>query len=140
MEILGHVVSDEEVRTEERKIRAIANAQRPKSKKELRSFFGMASYYRRGLQGFAHIASPLYGLVSPVKRLGWNGAAEEAFVTLKNAMKTPPVLLLRDIEKPFIVHTDTSKAAVRAVFVQKDEDGREHLTQFASRTKEVERK
>ena len=104
------------------KVEKLRNAGRPRDKKELRSFLGIASYYRRFIKGFAKIASPLTEKTSEKFEFEWTEEMQKAFEMLKEALTTAPVLVYPDYQKPFIVSTDASSIAVGAVLSQRDKD------------------
>lgn len=107
-----------------------------------RSFghFGVVSYYRRFVRGFAHVAPPLHQFTGHQAEFKWDSEAGKASVTLKNAVTKTPVLVLPDMSNSFVVYAEASKHAVGAVLTQKDEEGKEHPTQLASRTLQVAEK
>jgi len=134
IELLGHLVSAEGVKVDPKKIEKIQKIPVPTTVTEVRSFLGLAGYYRRFIYNFAGIAKPLHAATSVKKKFAWNEEMDESFRGLKKAMTSPPVLAYLDFEKPFIVETDASKVGVSAVLTQKGERGEVHPVQFTSRT------
>ena len=145
---LGHVVSDKGIGTDPAKIEAILNWPVPKSASDVRSFLGLASYYRRFVKNFAKIAKPLNELYAQVhkrhqhdhkkgekKPLGdlWTPECQEAFFSLKMALTTPPVLGYADYTKEFVVEVDASLQGLGAVLSQKKE-GKTVVIAYASRS------
>ena len=100
---LGFVVSEKGVEADQQKVRAIQRWIRPSNAFEVRSFLGLASYYRRFIHGFARIASPLYQLTKDGVAFKWDAECERAFQALKNALTSAPVLAYPDFSKPFIL-------------------------------------
>ena len=134
VELLGHYVDKDGVHTDDVKVERIKNALPPRTRKELRSFLGLASYYRRFIRGFARIALPLTEKTSNNVDFTWTEEMQKSFGTLKEALCTAPVLVYPDYDKPFIVSTDASSRAVGAVLSQLDDEKREHPIHYASRT------
>ena len=129
---LGHVVGASGVKVDPRKTQAIADWPRPRTVKEVRSFLGLANYFRRFVQGFSKMVSPLYALTRIGCSWDWTEACELAFTSVKAALTHPPVLATPDFSKPFTVVTDASGSAtdgaLGAVLLQ---DG--HPVAFESR-------
>ena len=144
---LGYTVSAGGIATDEDKIKAVKQWPTPYTLKDLRSFLGFASYYRRFVPGFAKIAGPLHALVGQVheatkhkrwgKRAdlgaGWTTECDGAFQDLKTALTTSPVLGYADYRQPFIVETDASLRGLGAVLSQMQE-GQQRVIAYASRT------
>lgn len=91
IEYLGFEVSGEGVHTSPEKIKAVIEWPTPSSVKDVRSFLGLASYYRKFIRGFSEIARPLTDLTKKGKKWCWNEATENAFVRLKTALVSAPV-------------------------------------------------
>ena len=125
VQLLGHVIDECGVHTDEYKLHKIRDAQPPGDARELRSFLGLASHYRRFIKESAKIASPLSEKTLTKVDFGWTSEMQEAFETLKQALITAPVLAYLDFTKPFIVATDALNRPIRAVLSQKDENGRD---------------
>ena len=151
VEFLGFTVSEDGIHTSKAKIQAVNDWPAPKTLKELRSFLGFASYYRRFVEGFAKIAKPLHNIVSHMyqqdkkkttkrnsKHLSitdkWTAECQTAFNALKTALTQAPVLGYADFEKPFILEIDASFEGLGAVLSQKQEDGKIRPVAYASRS------
>ena len=89
---LGHIVSNDGVHTDPSKIEALRNMTTPRDITALRSFLGLAGYYRRFVRGYAQIAEPLIRLTSPKVPFAWDLACQAAFETLREALMSAPIL------------------------------------------------
>ncbi|KAG6520213.1 hypothetical protein ZIOFF_017251 [Zingiber officinale] len=125
---LGHLVSKCKVRMDPKKVLAIVEWQTPSTIPELRSFLGLANYYRKFIAGYSKKAAPLTDLLKKNMRWDWSDACKEAFEKLKAAIASEPVLRLPDFELPFEIHTDASDRAIGGVLVQEG-----HPVAFESR-------
>ncbi|KAI3769532.1 hypothetical protein L6452_00638 [Arctium lappa] len=94
VQFLGHVVSREGVKVDPAKIEAMMNWKPPKSPSEIRSFLGLAGYYRRFIQDFSKIASALTALTRKNVKFVWTGSQEKAFRTLQKKLCETPILSL----------------------------------------------
>ncbi|MCF8704065.1 hypothetical protein L3055_11050, partial [Corynebacterium sp. MC-02] len=115
---LGHTISQGQLRMDETKVRAIIQWEAPAKVPELRSFLGLANYYRRFVNGYSRIAAPLTELLKKDKPWAWTPDCQDAFENLKAAMSKEPVLALPDFSRPFEVHTDASDFAIGGVLMQ----------------------
>ncbi|KAK8994845.1 hypothetical protein V6N11_045914 [Hibiscus sabdariffa] len=115
---LGHIVGGGKIRMDHNKIRAIVEWEPPTKVTELRSFLGLANYYRRFVEGYSKIATPLTELLKKDKTWNWSPECEKAFEKLKRVMVSEPVLALPDYTKPFEIHTDASDFAIGGVLMQ----------------------
>jgi len=115
---LGHIVSSEGVATDPTKIESIKNWPRPANVKDLRSFLGMAGYYRRFVAQFGIISKPLTNLLRKGTLYVWTPETETAFQALKKALISAPVLALPNFSIPFVVETDASNKGIGAVLQQ----------------------
>ena len=125
LKYLGHVVDRFGLRVDPVKVSAITAFPTPKTKKEVRRFLGMSSWYRRFIEGFATIAAPLNSLTSTKKgspKFAWTSAAEDAFCKLKAAISSAPVLACPDFSQPFQVYTDASAYGTGGVLTQGEGD------------------
>ena len=89
---LGHILSAQGVEPDPGKIRCVADWPVPTCPKELKQFLGLALYYRRFVEGFAQLASPLYALTDK-REWKWSDSCCDAFMELKKRLMTSPVLL-----------------------------------------------
>ena len=131
-EFLGHVVSARGVATNPAKVAAVQEWPTPENVGELRSFLGLASYYRRFVKDFATLASPLHRLTDKDRPFVWDTSCTTAFQQLKTALTEAPVLAYPVPQQPFIVDTDASNVGVGAVLSQV-EAGSERVVAYFSR-------
>jgi hypothetical protein len=86
----------------------------------VRSFLGLADYYRRFILNFSKIAKLITELLKMGNKYVWSDACDEAFQTSKKLLTTSPVLAQPDITKPFDVYCDASDTDLGGVLMQKD--------------------
>ena len=130
---LGHIVSGDGVSTDPRKIEAVRDWPHPRTAKEVRSFLGLCSYYRRFIRGFAGFARPLHKLTEEGREFTWSSDCEDAFTSMKAALTTTPVLAFPTPSDPFVLDTDASNTGTGAVLSQV-QDGQEKVIAYHSRT------
>ena len=118
IEFCGHVVGKYGVRTAKDKVESILSFPQPDNVSALRSFLGLANYYRRYVKDYATIATPLHELTKITKEWTWDTLERRAFKELQVALSTAPTLILPDPTKPFVVTTDASGYALGAVLSQ----------------------
>jgi hypothetical protein len=136
-EYLRHVVSEKGIHVNPEKIGAVRDWPVPQNKKEVRSFLGTASYYRRFVDRFATIASPLHQVASPRSEWEWTAEHQRAFEELKVALSTAPVLAFPVPNAPYILDTDASLTGVGAVLSQ-EVDGKEMVLGYYSESLSME--
>ncbi|GFT22371.1 retrovirus-related Pol polyprotein from transposon 17.6 [Trichonephila clavipes] len=88
---LGHIISAEGVRTDPEKVSAVKNWKRPENLRELRSFLGLCTYYRKFVKGFSNIARPLHKLTESKQKFQWTKECEDSFLQLKKALTSSPI-------------------------------------------------
>ena len=115
---LGHYISEGRVRMDPKKIQAIVEWPTPKKVTELRSFLGLANYYRKFIKGFSKKCACLTDLLKKDRQWDWSQECREAFEKLKAVVTSDPILRLPDFDLPFEVQTDASDFAIGGVLVQ----------------------
>ena len=106
VEYLGYIVSEKGIAADPRKVEAVQTFPVPNKLKCLRSFLGLASYYRRFIQNFSIIANPLYALTRKDAVFDWSPACQEAFDRLKMVLTNAPLLAFPDFNRDFLLETD----------------------------------
>ena len=134
VQYLGHIVSAEGIKCDPEKIETVKDWPIPKSVTQVRSFLGLASYYRKFIDNFAEIAHPLTSLTRKRAKFCWSTACQQSFETLKECLISAPVLAypLRDAGE-FVLDTDASNHGMGAVLSQV-QNGQEKVIAYASRT------
>ena len=105
---LGHVISAEGVSVDPQKIEAVVNWKPPKNVSEVRSFLGLAGFYRKFVEGFSKIAAPLTKLTRKDVKYDWVDACQKSFDELKGRLTSAPVLALPNGRDGFVVYSDAS--------------------------------
>jgi hypothetical protein len=106
---LGHILTAEGIEVDPSKVEAVSKWKQPTSISEVRSFLGMAEYYRRFIKGFSSIARPMTELLKKDNKFVWTLKCEESFQIIKKKLTTAPVLTLPDIHQDFVVFCDASR-------------------------------
>jgi hypothetical protein len=115
---LGHVISSEGNVADPSKVRDILEWEPPKYVHQVRSFLGLAGYYRKFIPNFSKISKPITELLKKGTKYVWSKKCDEAFQTLKKLLTTLPVLAQPDIAKPFDVYYDASGTGLGCVLMQ----------------------
>ena len=125
---LGHIISAEGISMDPQKIEAIVNWQPPTNVTEIRSFLGLAGYYRKFVEGFSKIATPLTRLIRKQEKFIWLDACQHSFHELKHRLTSAPVLTLPSGSEGFVVYCDASRQGLGCVLMQ-----HERVIAYASR-------
>ena len=116
---LGFVISREGLKMDLEKVQAIRNWPTPRSVFEVRSFHGLASFYRKFIKGFSQVCAPILETIREVNQpFQWTEVADRNFNLLKRKITEKPILALPKFEKVFQVETDASGEAIGAVLSQ----------------------
>jgi hypothetical protein len=105
---LGHVVTEQGIEVNPAKIEAIANWPQPNTVTQVRSFLGLAGFYRCFVKDFGSIAAPLNEITKKDVPIVWGDAQQEAFMILKDKLTHAPLLQLSDLTKTFELECDAS--------------------------------
>ena len=132
VEFLGHVVDGLGVSLSEARKQGLRDLRTPSSAVQLKSFLGLASYFRTFVKNFATIAKPLHQLCSDKVKFAWTPGAQTAFEELKAAIVEAPVLLHVDYALPLILRTDASNSGVGGMLLQRI-NGKEMPVSFVSK-------
>ena len=135
---LGHVVSSDRIKTDPGKVEAVKTWPLALNVKELQSFLGLASYYRKFILGFSVIAEPLYQLCRKNVPFNWKQEQQSAFEELKDRLVSAPVLAYPNFSAEagsFILDTDASQyQGIGGVLSQQQQDGTERVIAYGSRS------
>jgi len=123
IDFLGHQLQQGLIGLHEDNVAKIKKAPRPTTKKQVRSFMGLAGYYRDFIPNFAAVTAPLSDLTrkGQPSKVEWGDAQEKAYQTIKILLTSDPILRLPDPEKTFILRTDASDYGIGAVLMQEHE-------------------
>ena len=118
VKFLGHIVGVNGVRVDPAKVQAINDWPVPQNVHQVRSFVGLATYFRKFIQGFSSMVAPLHELTKKDVPFKWTPQCQQAFESVKHTMTHAPVLAMPDFKKPFEVICDASVNGVGAVLMQ----------------------
>ena len=121
---LGLIISNRGVRMDPEKLEAIKGWRSPTSQRDVRSFIGFASFYRRFIRSFSALAHPLTELTKGSRKdFRWNDKAEHSFQSLKESFLNVSILTHFDYDRPSVVETDASDFCTAGVLSQRSDDG-----------------
>ena len=134
VDFLGHRLSERGISPQHNKVEAVHAVPTPKNVSEIRSFLGLASYYRIFIEGFSSLAKPLNDLLRKNTTWSWGAEQQTAFDALKGALTSDKFMWQPDFDRPFILQTDWSANGMGAVLSQLDDQGRERVVAYASKS------
>ena len=100
------------------KVEAVMSWERPRLVFEIRSFLGLARYYRRLIEDFSRLATPMTRLTRKEVKFDWDDRCEKAFKELKRRLTTAPILIVPDRGQGYTVYCDVSRARLECVLMQ----------------------
>ena len=118
MSFLGHLVSEEGIRVDPRKIEVIIEWKPPRNVTEVRSFLGLAGYYRRFVKGFSMTAAPMTRLLQKNVKFEWSEKCQAIFEKLKAFLTEAPVLTQPTYVKECVIFNDASLNGLGCVLMQ----------------------
>ena len=118
VQFLGHVISSQGIAVDPSKIETVLKWERPQIVTEVRSFLGLAGYYRRFVEGFSKMVSPLTQLTSKDQPFSWTNKCKECFEEMKRRLTIAPMLVIPDTSKTFEVYFDASYQGLSCVLMQ----------------------
>jgi hypothetical protein len=125
---LGHIITNGGIAVDPSKVSDVLKWEDPRTVSEIRSFLGLAGYYRRFIEGFYKIVKRLTTLLEKDRELMWTGACQSSFEELKKRLTTAPVLVMPDLQKSFDIYCDASRQGLGCVLMQEG-----HVIAYASR-------
>jgi hypothetical protein len=108
-----------------KRIVVILNLPAPTSKKEVQGFMGVINFVRRFVPDFVVMVKPIHNLLKQDRSFSWIDDVENAFVGIKKAISSAPVLAKPNFEKEFMIYTNAIEEAISAILVQGDDQGNE---------------
>ena len=115
---LGHIISNGGVAVDPKKVKDVLSWNPPMYVSEIRSFLGMARYYRRFIEGFSKLAKPMTALLKKNAKFVWTKKCQASFEELKKRLTTTLVLVLPDISKSFSIYYNASRQGLGWVLMQ----------------------
>jgi hypothetical protein len=100
---LGHIVSNGGISVDPGKVKDVLNWKPPINVSEIRSFLGLAGYYKRFIEGFSKLAKPMTALLEKNAKFVWSKKCQAIFEELEKRLTTAPVLVLPNLSKPFSI-------------------------------------
>ena len=115
---LGHEVGPDGIRPDAQKLSVIPDWPIPADVKDVRSFLGLANYFREFIYGFAEIAKPMTNLTKASTHFEWTDTCQNSFDRIKWCLTHAPTLALFDPNLPCEVVTDASMHSLGGVLLQ----------------------
>jgi ribonuclease HI len=115
---LGHIISNGGITVDPAKVKEIMAWSIPTAVTEVRSFLGLARYYRRFIEGFSKIAKPMTSLLEKGREFKWDEKCQDNFDQLKKRLMSPPMLVMLDLQKGFDIYCDACGQVLGCVLMQ----------------------
>jgi hypothetical protein len=125
---LGHIISNGGISVDPAKVKEIVVWSIPTTVTKIRSFLGLAGYYRRSIEGFSKIAKLMTLLLEKGREFKWHEKCQDSFDQLKKSLMSPPVLVMPDLQKGFDIYFDACGQGLGCVLMQEG-----HVITYASR-------
>jgi hypothetical protein len=125
---LGYIISNGGISVDPAKVKEIMEWRVPTTVTEIRSFLGLAGYYRRFIEGFSKIAKPMTSLLEKGREFKWDEKCQDSFDQLKKRLMSSPVLVMPDLQKGFDIYCDACGQGLGCVLMQEG-----HVIAYASR-------
>jgi hypothetical protein len=120
VKFLGHTIFKDGISVDPSKVQEFMDWKPPKSVHQIRSFLGLAGYYRQFIPDFSRIAKPMTELLKKGVKFVWSDECDKAFRTLREHLTSAPVLTQPDMSKPFEVFCDASGTGPGCVLMQEN--------------------
>ncbi|KEP45888.1 putative Transposon Tf2-1 polyprotein, partial [Rhizoctonia solani 123E] len=134
VKFLGIIITPEGSSMDKSKIEAIQNWPTPTTVKQVQSFLGFTNFLHQFIKDFTAMTRPLHDLIGKNKKWQWMDKEEKAFLDIKRAICSEPVLQHPNPDKPYFLETDASGVAMGAVLSQQQEDERLHPVSYMSKS------
>ena len=115
---MGQVLSASIVSMDLEKVEVVMSWERPKLVFEICNFLGLAGYYRRFIEDFSRLATPMTRLTRKEVKFEWNDLCEKAFQELKRRLTSAPILIVSEMGQRYTVYCDASKDGLGCVLMQ----------------------
>lgn len=115
---LGHIISKDGIKVNPSKIEAVKSFPIPQNQHDVRSFLGLANYYRKFVKGYSKLALPLNRLLTKNTPFKWTTECQDAFKLLKEKLTNTPLLAYPDFRRQFILSCDASGMAIGYIYLR----------------------
>ena len=135
---LGHVLSKDGIEVDTDKTDAVSSFPVPETQTQIRSFLGLAGWYRKFVPNYSKLAAPMNTLLKKDFKKSikseWTHECQIGFEALKEALTSPPILIFPDQSRPFYLVTDASQTSISYILGQIDDKNREHVVAYGGRS------
>ena len=115
---IGFIIDVQGLRVDPSKVETVTNWPTPANVGDVRSFLGLAGYYRRFIEGFSKMAGPMTQLTRKGVKFQWTEPCEQSFHKLKNRLVSAPMLTIPDGSDGFVIYSDASKHGLGCILMQ----------------------
>ena len=131
--LLGHIISEEGIKIDPKRIDGILQINHPRNIKELQSFIGKINFLRRFIPNLAELLRNMTNMLKKEEGVKWTLEAKKSFELVKQALTKTPVLISPDFTKDFFIFSFASEHTIAAILLQKNLKGQEKQISFFSK-------